>query len=190
MGTGRGRAFQGVAGAALALLAASGCTTVQPLTSQQRNETLLTTPFGGTGIPGQATAPNVSAFVFADSGPDNLVGAVQAKLRPDVGTQGQLNFVVFRNAAAARDRTFRGKSRPVPAANSVPLTTSKGVSWCNTGPTIDGQPGNRTCVVIIENIVVSAEADPVAASGAFNPLEADVIAQVGLVHVIDTLKMS
>jgi hypothetical protein len=190
VGTRQGRALQGVAGAALALLAASGCTSAQPPTPQQQYETLLTTPFGATGIPGQATAPTISAFVFADSGPDNLVGAVQAKLRPDSGTQGKLNFVVFRDAAAARDRSFRGKAQHVPAANSVPLAISKGVGWCNAGPTVDGQTGSRTCVVIIENVVVSSEADPTSGSGNFDPLQADVIAQVGLVHVIDALKLS
>lgn len=197
MGTQRGRALRGVAVTVLALLSVTACSSsggqATSATPQQQYETLLTTPFSGTGIPGQAAAPAIAPFVYADSGPDKLVGAVEAKLAPDGATVESLTFSVFADAAAARARSFRGRPAPISPAGSSPLKISKGVGWCDSDPTPDGQPGRRSCTVIIQNIVIDSYAGPVdsaPASSSFNPLDADATAQVALVHATKTLSLS
>ena len=168
-------------------------TVAPPLSPQQQYEQLLTKALPSTGLPGQATAPPLSRFVYADSGPDKLVGAVEATLTPGAGTNRSLTFEVYENARAARDRTFRGVASPVNPPDSTPLSVSKGVGWCFSVAIAGAEVTDEQCTVIVGNVVVSTSATstgtPTAAdpTGSFNPLDAQNAATVGLIHVLKVL---
>jgi hypothetical protein len=164
----------------------------QTLTPESQYERLLTTPLAPTGLPDQAGPPALSRFVYADSGPTGLVGAVQAQLTPGTGTAHTLTFEVYATAAAARDRSFRGTPATVSPAGSTPLAVSQGTGWCEA-TTDAGTLTDEECTIIDGDLVIRAGAtstgtlSPGDQLGGYSPLDASSIAQVGLVHVRSTL---
>lgn len=133
------------------------------MTAVQEYETLLTTPLPATGLPDQLSDPPLSKFVYADSGPDNLVGTVQAHLTPpSAGSTADLLFEVFTTPADAQRDSFHGSPAPPATAlpSATPLAVSKGTGFCvdpsyTTGSTV-AYSDIRQCRVTVGNIAVGA----------------------------------